>query len=400
MSKLNFYGQIIKADEEKRLVYGYASTEALDSHGEIISKEALEGALDDYMKFANIREMHQPSAVGTTESAEMKDKGLYICAKVVDDIAWKKVKEGVYKGFSIGGKMITKVDNKITKMKLTEISLVDRPACPEAIIEVFKLADEKENDMTTQISKTESQEEIQKGMDTVARLACLIRELSWLASDTEWEKQCEGDASQIPAALRDAVKNLSGILVAHTVEEVVEQQERLQEQVVPTEADAQMAMSDAGQQVAVVENAAKTEDITKAGKRNSKADQDKINQMLKLLKEMGADEESEEGKTIEEGCGTKKADAATDIAKADDIQKRADEAIAKVATLEADLKKLADERDAVSKRVKELEAMPAASKGVAKAVTIEKSDDVGAQQQKAEPKTAFDIIKAIQSGRM
>ena len=39
-----------KADEEQRMVWGYASTEALDSQGEKVSKAAIEAALPDYMK--------------------------------------------------------------------------------------------------------------------------------------------------------------------------------------------------------------------------------------------------------------------------------------------------------------------------------------------------------------
>jgi phage head maturation protease len=133
-----FYAEISKVDDEQRMVYGYASTVSADSQGERVTKAAMEGAITDYMKFANIREMHQPSAVGIAKSAEVDDKGIYIAAKVVDDDAWKKVKEGVYKGFSIGGKSINKVDGVISAMRLTEISLVDRPANPECVIEVWK----------------------------------------------------------------------------------------------------------------------------------------------------------------------------------------------------------------------------------------------------------------------
>jgi HK97 family phage prohead protease len=132
-----------KLDREQRMVYGYASTEARDSQGEIVTRAAIEAALPAYMEFANIREMHQLSAVGVVKSADLDDKGLRLSAKVVDDDAWAKVKEGVYKGLSIGGR-VTKRDavNKavITGVNLTEISLVDRPANPEALIDAYKAA--------------------------------------------------------------------------------------------------------------------------------------------------------------------------------------------------------------------------------------------------------------------
>lgn len=135
---LRVFADITKVDPDLRMVYGYASTTSLDSQNERISKAALEKALPDYMRFANIREMHQNSAVGVAKEADFDGKGIYIGAKVVDDTAWVKVKEGVYKGFSIGGKSISKVNDEITDLRITEISLVDRPANPECIIDLFK----------------------------------------------------------------------------------------------------------------------------------------------------------------------------------------------------------------------------------------------------------------------
>src|SRR5947209_15707678 len=102
---MRFYWPIAKFDAERRMVWGYASTEAADSDGETVRREALLAALDDYMRFANIREMHQPSAVGIAKEAAVDDKGLYLGAKIVDPDAWNKVVEGVYKGFSIGGRV-------------------------------------------------------------------------------------------------------------------------------------------------------------------------------------------------------------------------------------------------------------------------------------------------------
>lgn len=141
---LNFYATIAKLDHDAHTVYGYASTEALDQQGEIVTRQALEAALPDYMRFANIREMHQPSAVGVAEEAQIDDKGLWLGARVVDERAWEKVKKGVYKGFSIGGRVTARDPQNrriITGVDLTEISLVDRPANPEAVFEMVKHID-------------------------------------------------------------------------------------------------------------------------------------------------------------------------------------------------------------------------------------------------------------------
>ena len=121
MNIIKAFIPLSKVDEEQRMVYGYASTEALDSQGEIILRSAVEEALPEYMRFGNIREMHTMSAVGVAKQADVDDKGLYLGAKVVDEVAWLKVKEGVYKGFSIGGRALAKADGVIKKMRLTEI---------------------------------------------------------------------------------------------------------------------------------------------------------------------------------------------------------------------------------------------------------------------------------------
>ena len=145
---MKFYGNIektFKDDQGFLIVCGHASTEALDNQGEIVKASAMAAALSDYMKIGNVREMHQPSAVGKTLLAEQDGKGTYIEVKVVDPVASMKCEEGVYTGFSIGGKATGRdplAKNTITGLRLTEISLVDRPANPEATFTLFKLDDE------------------------------------------------------------------------------------------------------------------------------------------------------------------------------------------------------------------------------------------------------------------
>ena len=46
---------ITKVDEEQRMVYGYATVEELDSHGEIITFEASKKAFSNWI--GNIREI-------------------------------------------------------------------------------------------------------------------------------------------------------------------------------------------------------------------------------------------------------------------------------------------------------------------------------------------------------
>jgi hypothetical protein len=137
-----------KVDLERRIVSGFASLDNLDKQYDIVTTEA---SMEAFAKFrGNIREMHQPSAVGKMISFKEEKyfdpeskkfyKGVYVStyiSKGAQD-AWEKVLDGTYTGFSIGGRMNKwddaydeKMDKQIRIIKdydLIELSLVDSPA--------------------------------------------------------------------------------------------------------------------------------------------------------------------------------------------------------------------------------------------------------------------------------
>lgn len=149
---MKLFAQLTKVDEEKRLVYGIAAAEVPDHAGEIMDYEGSkpyfakwsDGVAKDTdgKSLGNVRAMHGKVAAGKLVGIEFDDtsKSIPVCAKVVDDGEWKKVLEGVYTGFSIGGdyvgqKKVEKIDGKEVKRYVanpTEISLVDRPCIPTA----------------------------------------------------------------------------------------------------------------------------------------------------------------------------------------------------------------------------------------------------------------------------
>ncbi|MBV9512064.1 MAG: HK97 family phage prohead protease [Caulobacteraceae bacterium] len=142
---MKIYGEITKIEDRGDgtiRVSGVASSGAVDEADETVLPAAMKAALPAYMRFGALREMHGLSAAGATLSAEVGDDGLTrIETHVVDPMAVRKVKLGVYKGFSIGGRVLERdpADRKvITKLKLNEISLVDRPCNPEATIDMWK----------------------------------------------------------------------------------------------------------------------------------------------------------------------------------------------------------------------------------------------------------------------
>lgn len=154
MTKL--YAEIAKMeaqDDGTVKVWGYASSEAVDSDGEIIAAEAMKAAIPDYMKFGAVREMHGSNAAGTAIEINVEDDGrTFFGAHIVDPVAVTKVKTGVYKGFSIGGSVTARDElnkSQITGLKLTEISLVDRPANPDAVFTCFKADKPKDEEEAT-----------------------------------------------------------------------------------------------------------------------------------------------------------------------------------------------------------------------------------------------------------
>ncbi|HEX3919005.1 MAG TPA: HK97 family phage prohead protease [Caulobacteraceae bacterium] len=142
---MRLFGELTKIEDQPDgtlKVYGVASTGARDDAGEIVLPQAMKAALPDYARYPALREMHQPTAAGRTLEATVDDDGVTrIVAHVVDPVAIAKVKSRTYSGFSIGGKVLSrdKADaTVITKIRLSEISLVDRPANPEAVIDLWK----------------------------------------------------------------------------------------------------------------------------------------------------------------------------------------------------------------------------------------------------------------------
>jgi hypothetical protein len=151
-----------KVDQERRIVSGFATLDNVDKQQDIVTTEASLGAFSKFR--GNIREMHQPSAVGRMVSFK-EDKyfdadtkkfysGVYVSAYISKGAqdTWEKVLDGTYTGFSIGGKMLKwddaydeKMDAKVRIIKeydLVELSLVDSPANQFAnIISIEKVDD-------------------------------------------------------------------------------------------------------------------------------------------------------------------------------------------------------------------------------------------------------------------
>jgi pSer/pThr/pTyr-binding forkhead associated (FHA) protein len=142
------YAAIIKQEKQEDgtlLVYGKATDDSLDIDQQICDAAWLEKAMPEWFKTGgNIREQHSSIAAGVAKELDSKPDGHYISALVVDAQSVKKVETGVLKGFSIGIRAPRIVrDNKaangrIIDGQIVEVSLVDRPANPNAKLMLAK----------------------------------------------------------------------------------------------------------------------------------------------------------------------------------------------------------------------------------------------------------------------
>lgn len=162
---------IVKIDRAKREVWGFATVEEEDQQGEVVDYDASKRAFSKWagefqkatagrpveeQSLGNLREMHQPIAVGKAIAIQFDDKkkGIWVGGRLSNspdgENSWQKVNEGILTGFSIGAPQAKRVmeydprtnkkTTRVVDFNLSEVSLVDNPACPSARIHEIKLA--------------------------------------------------------------------------------------------------------------------------------------------------------------------------------------------------------------------------------------------------------------------
>jgi len=233
-AKFNFITKKItvkKADNKGFYIRGYASvSEIVDRQDEIVSSEALKGAVQGLMSegdtlFFN-HNYDQP--IGRIVKAVVDKKGLFIEAFISEtrpDIR-KQVEEGILKRFSIGGEVLEAVSERneelgreiirITKMSLYEVSLVGVPANPKAevIDYVIKCAlkDVKKN----------KPEELKVDNEKIKNKVVETAEEKSIREALENQVRLEEEENK---AIEEAEKE-----VVEPVEEVVEAEEKTEEE--------------------------------------------------------------------------------------------------------------------------------------------------------------------------
>ena len=334
MTDVRLFGtleKVSKQDDGSLLIDFVATTESVDDQNEIMDYEAAKAASADYMKWANVREMHQPSAVGTTLTLQTDDvlKRITGTAHVVDPLAVTKVETGVYKGVSMGGSKLAtemqkvggKMVRRITAIKWKELSLVDRPSNDDSALTIAKMADaesEEEPNVTKEqipadgtdveqpaaeqpspeaeaaatepnaeaaseeAGKASAPDSLKKSASDDIVSADMVVEM--LARLIEHE-QGEGDADQV-GPLQQALKLVQQFAGSEAAE--LTEPDNVEE-AAELEAAAEAAPAIVMAYSAVIGDLAKrAADLRKAGARNSANDQQKLDQIHDLAVAAGA----------------------------------------------------------------------------------------------------------------
>lgn len=210
MDNFKLFIPITKIDAAKRLVFGLATAEKRDASNEVCdyatTKPLYEKWSGDIAKvtdgksLGNVRAMHGPVAAGKVTTIAFNDahKQIEICAKVVDDKEWIKVEEGVYTGFSQGGKYVKRWkdpdDDTLTRYTAEpyEISLVDVPCLESATFSVIKA------DGSTELRKFKAADKA----PTNEEIATKATELAKAAGDeAKWQDFLEPARAELAKAI-------------------------------------------------------------------------------------------------------------------------------------------------------------------------------------------------------
>jgi len=155
----------------KRFIAGYANiADIVDSQNDVVTLDALKKAwakwrqnpefcilslLHSNIPLAKVIFEEVVDTKGNVHKSGVDERGLYLVSQVRDDISvsdevWRKIENGEFRGYSIGGKNLRPGQqecngsfcvNKITDLELYEVGIVDKPANEVSLFNILKRDD-------------------------------------------------------------------------------------------------------------------------------------------------------------------------------------------------------------------------------------------------------------------
>lgn len=152
------------------------------------------------------------------------------------------MKSGVVRAVSVGFNPIDgealnpakpRGGQRFTSWELLELSAVSVPSDPDALVTARANGDTAMPETAPVTRDAHAQNRTghiraviiptgQRGLYQVAQLASILGELGWQIDLAKWEANCEGDGSQVPTMLADALYALGDAFLAMAAEEVSE----------------------------------------------------------------------------------------------------------------------------------------------------------------------------------
>ena len=214
------------------VIGGYASIEMVDKQNDLITLDALQEAVEKYMKitkFRNVMTNHSNVQVGEVipsyrdktgklYKTEVDDVGFFVVIKMREDIekakeVGREIRDGSLRSFSIGGQALEKRKkshkeygeyNEISKLELHEVTICEKGINPEAKFDILKM---DKGDKMNAISK--ALEELNKTLDAAnsAYNNESIRKMRYLEVLTD---NPDAKKEEVIEAMKEDMENTTG----------------------------------------------------------------------------------------------------------------------------------------------------------------------------------------------
>lgn len=193
-------------------IEGYASTNDVDRHGDIVPASVWEAGIKNYLKNPVILAYHDHSEpVGRMTDHRVDEKGLFVTARIsaaAEDV-FNLVKDGVLTAFSIGFRIVDAEYNSalelfvVKELELHEISVVSVPANQNTLFSLSKAFDTAEEFKSFKMQFA-SKSDSANGLEASSEANSEITE-EWKMDPKELQKMLADAAT---AAAQEATKSL------------------------------------------------------------------------------------------------------------------------------------------------------------------------------------------------